>query len=158
AGTTFAVWAPNARRVTVMGDFNGWNPGAHDLAPVGASGVWSGFVPGVGQGSAYKYHIESHHHGFRADKADPLAFYGEQPPRQASIVWPLDYQWNDHAWMRDRARRDPWSSPMTIYEVHLGSWRRPDDQRMLTYRELAELLPGYVADLGFTHVEFLPIM
>ncbi|HEX7120939.1 MAG TPA: 1,4-alpha-glucan branching protein GlgB, partial [Gemmatimonadaceae bacterium] len=159
AGTTFSVWAPNARRVTVMGDFNGWNTASHDLSPVGSSGVWSGFIAGVGQGSAYKYHIESHHRGFRADKADPFAFYGEQPPRQASIVWPLDYQWNDHAWMESRARRDPLTSPMTIYEVHLGSWRRvPDENRMLTYREMAEQLPAYVADLGFTHVEFLPVM
>ncbi|HEX7123189.1 MAG TPA: 1,4-alpha-glucan branching protein GlgB [Gemmatimonadaceae bacterium] len=160
SGTTFTVWAPNARRVAVMGDFNGWSPDANPLAPVGSSGVWSGFIPGVGVGRPYKYHIESQHRGFRADKADPLAFFGEAPPRQASIVWSLDYEWGDRRWMEQRHRRDPLSAPMSIYEVHLGSWRRVPDEnhRPLTYRELAEQLPAYVADLGFTHVEFLPVM
>jgi 1,4-alpha-glucan branching enzyme len=160
SGTHFAVWAPEAERVAVMGDWNGWDAARDPLAPRGSSGIWEGFVPGVVPGAAYKYRVVSRHRGHHADKADPFAFRAEVPPRTASIVWPLDYEWDDAAWMAERARRNALDAPMAIYEVHAGSWRRvPEDgDRSLTYRELAEQLPDYVAAAGFTHVEFLPLM
>ncbi len=160
AGTFFAVWAPNAQQVSVIGDFNGWEPSAHPLQPRGYSGVWEGFIPGVGKGDLYKYHITSRYHGYRAEKADPLAFYCEVPPRSASIVWDLDYQWGDQEWMEKRWQRNALDAPMTIYEVHLGSWMRVPEEgyRPLTYRELAPRLAEYVERMGFTHVELLPIM
>ncbi len=160
AGTAFAVWAPNAESVSVIGTFNDWRPGAHPLDVTGASGVWRGFVPGVGAGEAYKYHIVSRQGGYTVDKADPVGFRCEEPPRQASVVWPLDYTWGDEAWMRDRAPRQPLREPMSIYEVHLGSWRRVpgEGDRMLSYRELAVQLGDYAHEMGFTHVELLPVM
>ena len=159
-GTYFAVWAPNARQVWVMGDFNGWDKSSHPLYSRGQSGIWEGFVPGVGPGDLYKYHLVSHHHGYSVDKQDPFAFYNEVPPRTASIVWPLDYRWQDQVWMDHRGGNNSLQAPMAIYEVHLGSWRRVPEEggRPLTYRELAEQLPEYVAEMGFTHVEFLPVM
>ncbi len=156
-GTYFAVWAPEAVAVSVLGDFNGWQPGRHPLHPRGSSGVWEGFVPGVGPGALYKYHIVSRH-GPQLEKADPWAFYAEVPPRSASVVWDLSYVWNDEKWMRERAAHNALEAPIAIYEVHLGSWRRGDNGRWLTYRELAPLLVDYVTSLGFTHVEFLPVM
>lgn len=158
-GTFFAVWAPNANWVSVIGDFNGWNTAHHPLRPRGNSGIWEGFIPGVGRGAAYKFHIGSHHRGYRVDKADPYGLWHETPPRTASLVWELDYQWGDEEWMRTRAQRTRLSAPMSIYEVHLASWaRKPEEgNRFLTYRELADRLVPYVADLGFTHVELLPI-
>jgi len=156
-GTNFSVWAPNAQSVSVIGDFNNWQPGATPLGAVGDSGIWEDFVPGVGRGARYKYHIESRYHGFRVDKADPFGFMHEVPPATASIVWDLAYQWNDEQWMRDRALHNGHGSAMSIYEVHVGSWRR-ENGTPLGYRELAAPLAQYVRDMGFTHVEMLPVM
>jgi 1,4-alpha-glucan branching enzyme len=159
-GTYFAVWAPSATRVSVVGDFNGWHRDSHLLAPRGSSGVWEGWIPGVRPGALYKYHIHGPHAGYRADKADPLAFYCETPPRTASIVWDLDYAWGDAAWMAERARRNALDAPIAIYEMHVGSWMRVPEEgnRSLSYRELAPRLADHLERLGFTHVEFLPIM
>ena len=160
AGATFAVWAPNANYVSVIGDFNGWDPAAHRLGARGPSGVWEGFIGGVKKGDGYKFHIGSTHRGYRVDKADPFGIHHETPPKTGSKVWDLAYAWGDGEWMAGRGARNALSSPISIYEVHLGSWRRvPEDRnRSLSYRELAERLPEYVRDLGFTHVEFLPVM
>jgi len=159
-GTYFAVWAPNARHVSVIGDFNGWNRSSHQLRQRGQSGIWEGFLAGIGQGALYKYHITSHHHHQRREKADPLAFYSEVPPKTASVVWGLDYSWGDQAWLEKRRERNALDAPISIYEVHLGSWRRvpEEENRPLTYREMAPLLAEYVRQMGFTHVEFLPVM
>ena len=158
-GTNFAVWAPDAEKVYVMGAFNGWNKTSHPLYPRGQSGIWEGFVPQVGQGDAYKYHVESRYHGYKVDKADPFAFHAETPPHTASIVWNLDYEWHDQEWMKSRAERNSLHAPMSIYEVHLGSWRRipEDNNRSLTYREAAPKLAEYAEEMGFTHIEFLPL-
>jgi 1,4-alpha-glucan branching enzyme len=158
--TRFAVWAPNAARVSVIGDFNAWEAHAHPLAPRGdASGIWEGTIPRVTPGQRYKYRIESRLGGKRLDKSDPFAFSFEAPPRTASCVWSLDYAWQDAAWMRSRLRANALDAPMSIYEVHLGSWRRdpwaPD--RVLGYRDLAHALAEYVREMGFTHVELMPI-
>ncbi len=159
-GVYFAVWAPNARSVSVIGDFNGWTPGRHPLRPRGSSGIWEGFVPGLEVGALYKYHIHSHYHGYQVQKADPYGFLHETPPRTASIVWSLDYQWGDQEWMASRRARNAFEAPISIYEVHLGSWMRVPEEgnRWLTYRELAPRLAEHVERLGFTHVEFLPVM
>jgi len=158
AGTQFAVWAPNAARVSVIGDFNGWNENTHPLTPAGRSGIWEGFVPGVRPGALYKYAIKSNNHGYRVDKADPFAFAAQCRPQTASKVWTLGgYNWGDADWMAQRGPAQKLDKPMAVYEVHLGSWRRGDGNRWLTYRELAPLLADYVAELGFTHVEFLPV-
>jgi 1,4-alpha-glucan branching enzyme len=158
-GARFAVWAPNAARVSVIGNFNGWERGKTRLAPLGSSGIWEGFVPGIARGELYKYHIESHHRGYRVDKADPFGAYHEIPPQTASVVWDLDYEWNDREWMRSRGGRNALSAPMSIYEVHLGSWKRVPEEgnRSLTYREIAPQLADYAADNGFTHVELMPM-
>jgi 1,4-alpha-glucan branching enzyme len=161
AGTHFAVWAPNAQRVAVVGDFNGWRPDAHPLTPrPDASGIWAGFVPGVKHGALYKYHIESRHRGYTVQKSDPYAYRCEMPPRTASVVWDLAYNWNDSDWMRTRARRNALDAPMSVYEVHMGSWRRVphEHNRSLTYQELAHQLGDYVTEMGFTHVELMPVM
>jgi 1,4-alpha-glucan branching enzyme len=162
AGTNFAVWAPNAEHVSVIGDFNAWDPRAHGLHPRGSSGIWEGFIPNVGKGTIYKYHIVSRHNGFRVDKADPYAVHHETPPRTASIVWDLDYEWHDDEWMRTRKPRNSFDAPMSVYEVHIGSWRRTTDDgqhwRAMSYREIAEPLAEYVKKMNFTHVEFLPVM
>ena len=123
-GVVFGVWAPNAERVSVVGDFNGWNRQSAPLAARGASGLWEGFVPGIGKGNVYKYHIVSKWNGYSVDKADPMAVHHETPPRTASIVWDLDYEWSDREWMASRGPRNGQDAPMSIYEVHLGSWRR----------------------------------
>jgi 1,4-alpha-glucan branching enzyme len=160
-GTLFAVWAPNAERVMVIGEFNSWNKDAHPLqARPDGSGIWEGFIPGIGPGAFYKYHVASRHQGYRADKGDPFAFCWEAPPRTASIVCDLAYQWEDHAWMKDRHKANGLEKPISVYEVHLGSWRRSAERSSgyLTYRELAEYLVDYIKDMGFTHVEFLPVM
>ncbi|MEN6560975.1 MAG: 1,4-alpha-glucan branching protein GlgB [Acidobacteriota bacterium] len=160
-GTLFSVWAPNAGGVSVIGDFNGWDPASHPLAGRwDGSGIWEGFIPGLGRGSLYKYAITSKAGGARAEKADPLGFFSEAPPRSASIVWDLDYLWSDQDWMASRAKADALDAPVSIYEVHLGSWRRVPEEgnRFLTYRELAPLLADYVREMGFTHVEIMPIM
>jgi 1,4-alpha-glucan branching enzyme len=159
-GTYFAVWAPDAENVFVMGDFNGWNKISHPLRARDVSGIWEGFVPGVLKGDKYKYHIHSRFNGYRVDKADPFARFSEAPPRTASIVWPFDYSWGDQAWMVGRGNQNRPDAPMSIYEVHLGSWMHvlEEGNRPLNYRELAAKLPEYVSRLGFTHVEFLPVM
>jgi len=160
AGAQFSVWAPNAQQVSAIGDWNGWNAGAHPLQVRGdGSGVWEGFVPGVVHGQAYKYRIESRVAGYQVDKADPFAFFAEAPPRTGSRAWSTDYAWDDAAWMASRRAANALDAPMAIYEVHLGSWRRvPEDgNRPLGYREIAQPLAEYVRELGFTHVELMPI-
>ncbi|MFW6067444.1 MAG: 1,4-alpha-glucan branching protein GlgB [Myxococcota bacterium] len=159
-GTHFAVWAPDAVEVTVVGDFNGWDKTKTPLALRGGSGIWEGFVPDVGRGDTYKYHIRSRHSGYSVDKSDPYAFHTETPPATGSKVWDLDYEWRDADWMGTRAGKNSLEAPMAIYEVHLGSWMRDPQQpdRFLSYRELAPLLADYVDRHGFTHVEFLPVM
>jgi 1,4-alpha-glucan branching enzyme len=160
AGTNFAVWAPSAERVYVMGAFNGWNKTSHPMHAQGSSGVWECFVPGVGPGTSYKYHVASRYHGYRVDKCDPVGFHAETPPHTASIVWPLDYEWHDQAWMTQRKHHNALAAPISIYEVHLGSWMRITDQgnRWFSYREIAPRLADHMQYLGFTHVEFLPLM
>lgn len=159
-GTCFAVWAPDAQKVYVMGDFNGWDKESHPLRPRGKSGIWEGFIPGVGKGANYKYHIASRFHGYHVDKADPFALYSEVPPKTGSIVWNLDYVWGDGEWMENRQKQNALDAPMAVYEMHLGSWMRMPEEgnRSLTYRELAPRLAEYVRSMGFTHVEFLPVM
>ncbi len=161
AGTRFAVWAPNAAGVSVIGDFNGWDRERHRLQPrPDDSGIWELFLPDIGPGTLYKYHIQSRLGAYRVDKADPFAFRCETPPRTASVVWDLGYSWHDEAWMRARARGNALDAPWSIYELHLGSWRRMPEQghRPLTYREAAHALADYALDMGFTHVELLPVM
>jgi 1,4-alpha-glucan branching enzyme len=160
AGTFFAVWAPNARQVMVMGDFNQWNKTKHLMVPNGNSGIWERFVPGIGHGTSYKYHIVSQRGDYRVDKADPLAFHSETPPLTASKVCDLDFAWRDQEWMAERWQRQTLEAPMSIYELHLGSWRRvPEgENRYLSYREMAPQLADYAKRMGFTHVEFLPVM
>jgi 1,4-alpha-glucan branching enzyme len=158
-GTNFAVWAPDAQKVSVIGAFNGWNTTSNYLHARGSSGIWEGFLPQVRTGDAYKYHVVSRYHGYERDKADPFAFHAETPPRTASIVWDLDYEWHDQKWMSSRGPRNALTAPISIYEMHLGSWRRipEQDNRSLSYRELAPLLAEYVERMGFTHIEFLPL-
>jgi 1,4-alpha-glucan branching enzyme len=160
AGTYFAVWAPGARYVAVVGDFNDWDPGRDPLRPRAMSGIWEGFIPGVGSGTLYKYHIASNYHGYRVDKTDPFAFRQEEPPRTASVVHDLGYFWEDADWMTNRRKHNNSRGPISIYEVHLGSWMRVPEEgnRWLTYRELAPKLAGHVRQTGFSHVEFLPVM
>jgi 1,4-alpha-glucan branching enzyme len=158
-GGWFSVWAPDAEKVSVIGSFNGWTPDSHRLSPRAQSGIWEGFIPDIHVGDTYKFHIESRFHRYRIDKADPFAFHAETPPHTGSKVWDLSYTWNDSRWMSDRASRNSVHAPMSIYEVHLGSWRRiPEEMsRSLSYREIAEPLADYVLKMGFTHVEFLPL-
>ncbi|MCS7235230.1 MAG: 1,4-alpha-glucan branching protein GlgB [Armatimonadota bacterium] len=158
AGTHFAVWAPNAASVRVMGDFNGWDPEAHALEPLGESGLWAGLVRSARPGHRYKYRIVPKGGGPPLDKADPFAFWSEPPPGNASVVWDLSYTWQDGAWMAGRAERNALDAPVSVYEVHLGSWARGEGGRHLTYRELATRLAEYVRQQGFTHVELLPVM
>jgi 1,4-alpha-glucan branching enzyme len=160
-GVHFAVWAPNAKQVSVLGDFNGWNPRSNALTSHGATGVWEGFIPDAGAGALYKYHITSQYQGYEVDKADPYAFAAEIRPQTASRVWDLStYSWGDSEWMASRAGRNGLGCAVSIYEVHLGSWRRVPEEgnRPLTYREMAVQLADYVHEAGYTHVEFLPVM
>jgi 1,4-alpha-glucan branching enzyme len=159
-GTYFSVWAPDAERISVVGDFNGWNPDSNPMTPRGGSGIWECFVRDLGKGSIYKYHIRSRFHMYRVNKADPYGFHHETPPRTGSIVWDLDYTWGDEEWMHTRHRRNAFDAPISVYEVHLGSWMRNQEEgnRWFSYRELAPRLAAYVNELGFTHVEFLPVM
>ncbi|MBI5492799.1 MAG: 1,4-alpha-glucan branching protein GlgB [Deltaproteobacteria bacterium] len=160
-GIQFAVWAPNAERVAVMGDFNNWNAESHDLKVRDDwSGIWEGFIPGLVSGSLYKYHISSRYHGYKAQKGDPFSFSWEVPPKTGSAVWDLAYEWQDSEWMENRAKRNSLKAPVSIYEVHLGSWRRVPEEgnRFLTYREMAHQLAEYAKEMGFTHVELLPVM
>ncbi|HVF14959.1 MAG TPA: alpha-amylase family glycosyl hydrolase, partial [Acidimicrobiales bacterium] len=158
-GVSFAVWAPSAQAVRVVGDFNGWNGQAHPMRMLGASGVWELFIPGVVSGHRYKFELVAAD-GALILKTDPFAFATEVPPSTAAVIGTEgSYNWADQRWMERRAATDAMASPMSVYELHLASWRRvPDEEnRSLTYREMAEWLPDYVSDLGFTHVELMPV-
>src|SRR5580692_919364 len=159
-GVHFAVWAPNAESVSVIGDYNGWDPSSHPMQPRAQAGLWESFIPDIGTGTLYKYHIASRVNGYQVDKADPYGYAAEVRPQTASRVWDLaGYSWEDREWMATRKEHNSLDSPISIYEVHLGSWRRVPEERnrWLTYRELAPLLADYVHDSGFTHVELLPV-
>jgi 1,4-alpha-glucan branching enzyme len=157
-GTVFVVWAPSALRVSVVGDFNLWDGRRHPMRPRGASGLWEIFLPGVSAGAVYKYEIKSRFQGYQVNKADPYAFAAELRPNTASIVYNLrNYVWNDHDWMNARAQRQALAAPISVYEVHLGSWRKGVEGTFLSYRELADSLIPYVRDLGYTHLELMPI-
>ena len=158
-GTAFAVWAPNARSVSVVGDFNSWDGRLHPMRSLGSSGIWELFVPGVEEGAKYKFEVRTQDGALRL-KADPVAFAAEVPPANASVVYRSTHEWADDEWLASRATVDQLRSPISIYEVHLGSWRRNplEGNRSLNYLELADELGDYVQDLGFTHVELMPIM
>ncbi len=159
-GVYFAVWAPNAQKVCVMADFNGWNRESHLLYNRwDESGIWEGFIPHVKKGEVYKYYIKGFD-GADLEKSDPYAFHAEHPPHKASVVWGTDYQWKDKAWMNKREKKNALDQPISVYEVHLGSWQRDpsDPERVLSYGEIAKALVPYVLEMGFTHVEFLPVM
>jgi 1,4-alpha-glucan branching enzyme len=158
-GTYFSVWAPNAEEVHVVGDFNGWKKGVHRLSPIQESGIWEGIFPEVAKGDIYKYYIQSRQNGYQVEKADPFATFCETPPNSGSKVWDLSYSWNDLDWVeKGREEHNSQNCPISIYEVHLGSWMRKPENDLLTYRELAPLLTEYLKEMEFTHVEFLPIM
>jgi 1,4-alpha-glucan branching enzyme len=159
-GVSFAVWAPNAERVSVIGDWNFWSPDADPLAPIEGTGVWHGVIKSARPGHVYKYRVVSRVGGFVGEKADPYGFLHETPPKTGSIITNTRYAWRDAAWMASRKDHDGLGAPFSVYEVHAGSWKRvPDDGfRSLSYRELAEQLPEYVSRLGFTHVELMPVM
>jgi 1,4-alpha-glucan branching enzyme len=157
-GVNFAVWAPNAQRISVIGSFNQWDERVHPMQMIGDSGIWELFIPEVEEGVVYRYDVLSRFQGFRAKKSDPYGFYAELRPQSASIVANIDdYQWNDDAWMAERTTRNALVQPMSTYEVHLGSWKRNKDGNWMTYRELAEDLVTYVKEMGYTHIELLPI-
>ena len=160
SGVYFAVWAPSARSVSVVGDFNYWIQGEHQLnVRWDSSGIWEGFIPGVQKGTTYKYKIQSENGGIITEKADPFAFYCEKPPLTASVIWDLDYKWKDTNWMKTRKEHNALDKPYSVYEVHLGSWKRHgSENRFLTYLEFADELVAYVKETGFTHVEFMPVM
>jgi 1,4-alpha-glucan branching enzyme len=160
-GTHFAVWAPEAERVSVIGEFNAWDKDSHPLSVRwDGSGIWEGFIPGVAAGAFYKYHVVSRYAGYHADKGDPFAFCWEAPPRTASIVCDLADPWGADGWMNDRHRANDLNAPFSVYEVHLGSWRRSVERNngFLTYREMAGSLADYAKEMGFTHVQFMPVM
>ena len=160
-GTHFAVWAPNARQVSVIAEFNGWNPHAHKLfARWDGSGIWEGFVPEAQKGHLYKYQIVSNYNNYKVEKKDPFSFWGERPPQTASVIWDLDYEWHDSRWMQNRQNVNSLDKPWAIYEMHLGSWRRnvEEHNRFLTYREIADYLIPYLKDMGYTHVQLMPVM
>ncbi|MCE2471861.1 MAG: 1,4-alpha-glucan branching enzyme, partial [Anaerolineae bacterium] len=157
-GVNFAVWAPNCNRVALIGDFNRWDARSHAMETQNDSGIWEIFVPGLKAGARYKYEVRSHNQGYSAAKSDPYGFFHELRPHTASIVYDLDgYQWSDGEWMKARAASDPLRQPMNIYELHLGSWKRNEAGDYLTYRELADELPAYLAAMGYTHLELLPV-
>ena len=159
-GVQFAVWAPNAKEVSVIGDFNGWQAGRNCLSVHPEAGIWDGFFPGIQPGARYKYNVVSQYNDYSAEKADPFAFAAEIRPNTASKVWDLGgYQWADAAWIEARSRNQAIDAPISVYEVHLGSWARVPEEgnRWLTYREMASKLADYVHHMGFTHVEFMPV-
>lgn len=157
-GMNFAVWAPNARRISVIGDFNNWDGRVHPMRQNNNSGVWELFIPGLGFGEKYKYELKSHHQGYVGEKIDPYGFYAERRPNTASITADLDsYTWHDDTWLKSRANKNMLEEPMSTYEVHLGSWQRKDGNEWLTYRELADQLISYVKDMGYTHIELMPV-
>ncbi|WP_289644826.1 1,4-alpha-glucan branching protein GlgB [Maribacter aestuarii] len=158
-GTYFAVWAPSAKGVSVVGNFNSWNENEHKLnVRWDSSGIWEGFVPGVGHGEIYKYKIQSHNNDIWTEKADPFARLCEHPPKTASVVWNAAYKWKDKDWMGYRKEKNGLDRPYSVYEVHLGSWKRDKDNNFLSYKELSKDLVAYVKEMGYTHVEFMPIM
>jgi len=158
-GVYFAVWAPSARSVSVVGDFNYWIQGDHPLqVRWDSSGIWEGFIPGIEKGTTYKYKIQSNNNGIITEKADPFALFCEHPPHTASVVWDLYYDWKDTHWMQTRKEHNDLDKPYSVYEVHLGSWKRNAHGKFLTYLELATELVDYIKETGFTHVEFMPIM
>jgi 1,4-alpha-glucan branching enzyme len=159
-GVHFGVWAPNASNVSVIGNFNGWDKRRHPMRLLGVSGIWELFIPGIGQGEVYKFFVSSRYHNFEAEKSDPYAFFFENRPRSASIVHDINkYRWNDAAWLEARPMRNWLESPVSIYEAHLGSWMRVPEEgdRFLSYRELADTLIPYVLEMGYTHIELLPV-
>ena len=159
-GVVFAVWAPSALRVSVMGDFNNWDGRRHPMRVRGSSGIWELFIPGLGQGTLYKFEVKSKYKGFLAAKADPYAFCSELRPKTASVVWDINkYEWSDETWMEQRREKNLFEAPLSIYEVHLGSWRRVPEEghRWLTYREMAHALVAYVKEMGYTHIQLLPV-
>ena len=159
-GVYFAVWAPSAKHVSVVGDFNFWTEGEHQLnVRWDSSGIWEGFIPLIGKGNTYKYKIESNNNGIKTEKADPYARRYEHPPKTASIVWDDTYKWKDTSWMKTRKKHNALDAPYSVYEVHLGSWKKHiEEDRFLSYYELADNLVTYVKDMNFTHVELMPIM
>ncbi len=158
-GVYFAVWAPSAKSVSVVGDFNSWKQGEHQLnVRWDSSGIWEGFIEGVDKGTNYKYKIQSNNNNIITEKADPFALYCQHPPETASVIWDLNYKWKDTKWMETRAVKNGLNQPFSVYEVHLGSWKRNAQGDFLTYIELAVELVNYINDTGFTHVEFMPIM
>ncbi len=159
-GYCFAVWAPNANKVSVFGDFNGWDKNSHNLRPKKSSGIWEGFIKDIKPGSYYKYHIVSNYNNYTVDKPDPYGFYYEKPPLTASITYNSEYRWSDKEWMEKRSKFHDLNSPISIYEIHLGSWKRKVEKgnRWLNYKEIAHLLADYLKDTGFTHVELMPVM
>jgi 1,4-alpha-glucan branching enzyme len=159
-GVYFSVWAPTAKSVSVVGDFNFWTQGEHELqVRWDSSGIWEGFIPNIVKGTTYKYKIQSNNNEIITEKADPFAFYCEKPPHTASVVWDLNYDWKDSNWMKNRKNHNGLDKPYSVYEVHLGSWKRHvSDNRFLTYLEFADDLVKHVVEMGFTHVEFMPIM
>jgi 1,4-alpha-glucan branching enzyme len=159
-GTYFAVWAPSAKMVSVIGDFNFWVEGEHKLnVRWDESGIWEGFIPGAGKGSIYKYKIQSHNNDIKTEKADPYARRCEHPPKTASIVWDEPYKWSDSKWMKNRKKHNALDAPYSVYEVHLGSWKKQiEENRFLSYVELADELVSYVKEMNFTHVELMPVM
>jgi 1,4-alpha-glucan branching enzyme len=159
-GFHFAVWAPNAESVSVIGDFNDWNTENHKLRQIHiGSGIWEGFIANLEKEDKYKYHIQSRYQKYSVNKRDPYAFYGEKPPLTASILWDLKYQWHDQLWMKERKENNQLDQPFSIYEVHIGSWRRKlkPENDFLNYRELAVELAQYCKESGFTHLELLPV-
>lgn len=157
-GTQFSVWAPNAEKVQVIGDFNYWNGDGYELYPCwDGSGIWEGFLEGIEQGTVYKYKIYSNSHGQVLEKGDPFAIHWEVPPKTASIVWDIDYKWKDSKWLKVRKEKNALDQPFSVYEVHLGSWKRKENGESLSYKELSKDLVKYVKDMGYTHIEFLPV-
>lgn len=157
-GVLFAVWAPNALRVSVVGEFNEWDGRRHPMRFHTDNGIWELFIPGIGEGTLYKYEVKTRHQGYMVAKADPVGFFSELRPKNASIVWDIEkHEWQDHEWMETRAGKQAENAPISIYEVHLGSWRRKNGWEWLTYGDLAKDLIPYVKDMGFTHIELLPI-
>ncbi|MFN2125586.1 MAG: 1,4-alpha-glucan branching enzyme, partial [Candidatus Promineifilaceae bacterium] len=158
SGVLFAVWAPNAERVSVVGDFNQWDGRRHVMRFHPDNGIWEIFIPGLGEGTLYKYEIKTHYQGYMVSKADPVGFFSEMRPKNASIVWNIDkHGWQDEQWMASRKVRQAIDAPISIYEIHLGSWRRKNTWEWLTYRDLADDLVPYVKEMGYTHIELLPI-
>ncbi|NJN54720.1 MAG: hypothetical protein HC804_08185 [Anaerolineae bacterium] len=159
SGVRFAVWAPNAQRVSVIGEFNNWDGRRHPMLFHHNSGIWTLFIPGLKEGALYKYELRTHYHEYTVAKSDPVAFASQMRPNTASMVWDINkYQWQDERWMNGRAQRQSLNAPLCAYEVHLGSWQRKNGWEWLTYRELADQLVPYAQRMGFTHIELLPVL